>query len=844
YQRAHLHNTRYPTRLIFVLPRRALVEQTAQRFERWIAQLGLTVPVYILMGKSTGDRSWHLSPEQPAVIIGTQDMVLSRALGRGYGASPGRWPIDMGLFNSDCLYVFDEVQLMGPALATAIQLSVARGGAWAPQRPCYTWLMSATLSPRWFEQLPELRAWREGAEELALADDDRGGPLWRGTKRLTLEEEGQSLGAGALINRSQQLFDGLLVNDPNRLHLAIFNTVKGAQEAYSAVLKELPRAEEHTAVTDWRARFVVRLLHSRFTPADRARLMEEVLALTRGAEGKVVLLISTQVVEAGVDLSAHRLSTQLCPWPSLVQRLGRLARRGGDGGLFVETLADLKKQSAPYETAELEACLRLLSDLVAQDRLDLGLCGLAELRETLAQRPELYAAQSAPPLRADELRDLFDTSVDLTGGYTDVSRYIRDAEESEVLVGWSDLRQEEAPASDLRPNPAHLCQVSLSVARKLFGKPKEPWRGWAWDYVAEEWRALHGPRSPYLRPGARVLLARECGGYSADLGLLASESAASTPRRALEPVTAEEMCDSGEEADALSVMDAREGRGGAEGEESAEGGWQTIAEHGAAVGEEAMRLASELGLNDELQRLLGLAGRWHDYGKAHILFQSRVDAERASALRADWAKAPQGAWRAPRGDARGFRHELASALALFALVERFCPPEDEKRLGEFGFLASGGVELESREGRALVEEVAGLNASQFNLLVYLVASHHGKVRARLSSTRHDQQRFERSGALCVRGVTEGDSVGEVEMRTSAGRLERCPALSLSLEPSALGLSTRTGASWVERVERLLSEHGPFRLTFLESILRAADVRCSRLVEQMSAPSSARREETV
>ena len=66
--------------------------------------------------------SWDLFAEKDAILIGTQDMLLSRALNRGYGMSRYRWPMHFGLLNSDCLWVIDEVQLMGCGLATTTQL--------------------------------------------------------------------------------------------------------------------------------------------------------------------------------------------------------------------------------------------------------------------------------------------------------------------------------------------------------------------------------------------------------------------------------------------------------------------------------------------------------------------------------------------------------------------------------------------------------------------------------------------------------------------------------------------------------------------------------------------------
>jgi CRISPR-associated endonuclease/helicase Cas3 len=44
----------------------------------------------------------------------------------------------------------------------------------------------------------------------------------------------------------------------------------------------------------------------------------------------------------------------------------------------------------------------------------------------------------------------------------------------------------------------------------------------------------------------------------------------------------------------------------------------------------------------------------------------------------------------------------------------------------------------------------------------------------------------------------------------------------------LGLGARYGASWGERVCNLLDRHGPFKLAYLEALLRAADVRASAL----------------
>ncbi|MGH8587833.1 MAG: DEAD/DEAH box helicase, partial [Gammaproteobacteria bacterium] len=124
-----------PRRLVYCLPMRVLVEQTRGCAVRWLSNLGLLageatfagerleryrvdwstadgVAVVTLMG-GEAKRDWREHPEQEQIIVGTQDMLLSRALNRGFAMPPQEWPVDFGLLNVDALWVLDEVQLMG-----------------------------------------------------------------------------------------------------------------------------------------------------------------------------------------------------------------------------------------------------------------------------------------------------------------------------------------------------------------------------------------------------------------------------------------------------------------------------------------------------------------------------------------------------------------------------------------------------------------------------------------------------------------------------------------------------------------------------------------------------------
>ena len=79
----------------------------------------------------------------------------------------------------------------------------------------------------------------------------------------------------------------------------------------------------------------------------------------------------------------------------------------------------------------------------------------------------------------------------------------------------------------------------------------------------------------------------------------------------------------------------------------------------------------------------------------------------------------------------------------------------------------------------------------------------------------------------ARGVWDGDSLPETDMGCNI----TSPALTLSLEPMELGLSENGEPSWTERMLELRDTFGPFYLTYLEALLRAADMRVSMKAQQ-------------
>ena len=849
WHRVRLRNGDWPRRLVWCLPMRVLVEQTESEVRSALRRLdalwdgegahGGKVGVHLLMGGADAGQ-WHLYPECDAVLIGTQDMLLSRTLNRGYASPRARWPMEFGLLNHDALWVMDEVQLMDVGLATSGQLQVFRDEDQADGkslRPCFTWWMSATLQRAWLEKSPDTAGLigELTRNTHCIGSEDRAGHLWDDV--IKPREIVQSANANALARDVSRRHrdSGCGKEGPT---LVVLNTVKRAVEAWTALRRDKALKG---AGTD------IRLVHSRFRPAERRAWCEGFLNRAACGPGTNRIIVSTQVVEAGVDISASLLITELAPWPSLVQRFGRCARWGGAGHVIVADFKhDSDRKAAPYSVDELDA-----SRDACEALRDVGPIHLERFeKEHEALLPRLYPYEPTHLLLRHELDELFDTSPDLSGADIDVSRFIRSGNERDVQVFWAEVDGGD-PLSSVKPTRDELCSVPFLKARKWLCKPKSASlkpnaRAWVWDWLDREWRTV---TRPDLYPGQTVLVECGTGGYRRDSGWDPKSDEPVEPvriedeksyvnracwtrdgdgwrlsERRVRTFPPEDHADAAEEDESLSMT----------------GGWQTIAGHGLQVGVEVERIAAEVA--PAKAGLLHLAGRWHDLGKAHPAFQGSIQADDRP-KRDDIAKAPDIAWpcsarnmyRIDAGDQRrGFRHELASTLGLFGVLQRH-QPRHQALLGPWRewFDAmrephAGGDSFSGADAAAptaVEQEILDLGADEFDLLAYLVCAHHGKVRMAWHASPADQRAEDRLPR--IRGVREGDVLPPLSLAAADGGFHRLPATSLDLSPSEAGLSPRTGRSWTERVLNLVERLGPFTLAWLEALLRSADQRASR-----------------
>jgi len=720
-----------PRRLVYCLPMRVLVEQTRDEVRNWLAALERTdIGVHVLMGGAEL-ADWHLHPEKPAILIGTQDMLLSRALNRGYAESRFHWPIDFGLLNNDCLWVFDEPQLMANGVSTSAQLAGLRHSL-KTHGACSSVWMSATLERGWLDTVDYRGKFPAPALELTEADYD---PKYGLHKKMTADKTLAKCEATASKDGKAVAKEVFKLHQAGTQTLVIANTVDRAKAVF-AELEKLRKKSESPKLL---------LIHSRFRPRERQGLNKQLQ--DKGDAAKDRIIVATQVVEAGVDISSHTLITELAPWASIVQRIGRCNRTGDDtpGRVFWIDLDD--KQSLPYDEADLNFARAQLK------KLDGRGVSPKQLADFKSAEGFSLPFEHKHVLRRRDLLDLFDTSPDLSGNDIDISRFVRsDDPDTDVQVFWREIPKNGSGADEPRPAREELCSVPVGQFRDFMQKDKTP-DVYIWDHLDGKWQRLDAKQ---LRPGIVILLPESAGGYSEKLGWTGDNIHKIDPLPPKEPKQPEATA-----GDPNSISPQA----------------LTVTEHTAnvcAMLEEILKVLPPSGHADALRN----AARWHDAGKAHAAFQGGMRKSNP-ALAADKLWAKSGTNGKLTYGRKHFRHELASALAVL-----HARPE-----WEF-------------------------------LIAYLIATHHGKVRLSIRSLPGEADKLpDPPPEMFALGVFHKDPLPTVDL----GDGEVWSEHALDLAPMRLG----GPASWTGRALNLLSELGPFKLAYLESLLRAADGRASR-----------------
>lgn len=327
--------SRMPRKCIYAVPMRVLANQFEEEVNRLVTEeIRFKTPP--IVKKQTGE--YKLDKEFCAdITFATIDQVLSSWLMAPYSLPQRLGNLNAGAFIGSYL-IFDEFHLFDPdsTLPTTLQMLKTLKGI----SPFI--LMTATFSREMLEKLARYL----NAEAFLLTDEmltdipaqNKERRFYTAAAPLTFKNEDKWIEASeTVVADILQIHQAQTQNKPRTL--VVCNQVERAQAVYTALCQQKP------------ADVTVRLLHSRFLKKDR----QAIESFIRQEFGKdetrhttpSLIVVATQVVEVGLDMSCATLHTELAPASSLLQRAGRCARYPGESGqVYVYPLDE--KGYAPY----------------------------------------------------------------------------------------------------------------------------------------------------------------------------------------------------------------------------------------------------------------------------------------------------------------------------------------------------------------------------------------------------------------------------------------------------------------------------------------------------------------
>lgn len=333
-------NPSLPRRLVYVVNRRTVVDQSTAEAERLrcrlldpdvrhihdaldaLAAVAAKHPLAIstLRGEFADNGEWRRDPSRPAIIVGTVDMIGSRLLFSGYGCGFRSRPLHAGFLGQDALLVHDEAHLE-PAFQSLLTAITAEQGRSNEPRPLKVLALSATSRTE---------------ADFTLGDEDLHNAV---VKERLHARKGLQL---HLVDDRKELPEQIAAKaaELGGKVVVFLSSVDHAEKCAQALRK----TKRHSVVTltgtmrgAERDELVNDPVFARFLPRPHQDVQ---------LRDDTVFLVATSAGEVGIDLSADHLVTDLPPFDALAQRLGRVNRYGeGDAEVHVycETLKEPPK---------------------------------------------------------------------------------------------------------------------------------------------------------------------------------------------------------------------------------------------------------------------------------------------------------------------------------------------------------------------------------------------------------------------------------------------------------------------------------------------------------------------
>jgi len=307
-----LSNSRDWFSLVYSLPSRALVTTMRQRLAKSLTSLGVA---YATVTSNYGEPLTVSPFLEGDVAVSTYDTLIYTF----YGVRCPSYHVLLPLSKIvGSLVVLDEVQLVQDTFWYSLSLLPAHL-ANLVDFGAHVVLMSATIPSVLVNEVErEVRGIAKLVEVISQDKPSRG--------KLEVEIKDGILPSNEELDR---LVIENIVRHERLPALIVVNTVEKAVNIYKRLLA-LKRNGKIDKVEPF-------LLHSRLSLGERTRV--EKLFEDEKAVGLLdkAIVVATQVIEAGLDIDVKYLLTELSPIDSLIQRLGRAARRNdGEAVIYLD----------------------------------------------------------------------------------------------------------------------------------------------------------------------------------------------------------------------------------------------------------------------------------------------------------------------------------------------------------------------------------------------------------------------------------------------------------------------------------------------------------------------------
>jgi CRISPR-associated endonuclease/helicase Cas3 len=312
-----------PRRLVYVVNRRTVVDQTTVEVEKYREKLksaGLwdflsaltAIPlgehdsplaISTLRGQFADNREWSADPSRPAVICGTVDMIGSRLLFSGYGIGFKARPLHAGFLGQDALLIHDEAHLE-PAFQTLLESIVEEQKRAKEFRSFH--VVELTATPR------------SDGDTFPKPDEKERNDLHPIVRQRVFAKKKVILHP---LPDDKDLVDDLCqtalsFKDSGRKIIVFVRKVDDVDK----ICKKLPK-DSFCKLTGTLRGF----------ERDDMVVSDEVFKQflpEAPTQDKTVYLVATSAGEVGVNLSADHLLTDLSTFESMAQRFGRVNRFG------------------------------------------------------------------------------------------------------------------------------------------------------------------------------------------------------------------------------------------------------------------------------------------------------------------------------------------------------------------------------------------------------------------------------------------------------------------------------------------------------------------------------------